>query len=110
MIRRYDMTASKNKDNKDRLPVSGETSTGSGNEKKEIFDTLTDMLSELLDMPKKEFSLDTMLFEDLPLDSLQLYELVVDLETKYDLHISDEAIEMIRSIGDVVNMIYDAKH
>ena len=68
------------------------------------------MLSELLDMPKTNFAPDTMLFEDLPLDSLQLYELVVDLETRYDIHISDEAIEMVQTIGDVVEMIFNAKN
>ena len=73
-----------------------------------IFETLTDMLSELLDMKKSDFSEDTMIFEELPLDSLQLYELVVDLEERFDLQISDEAIEKIRSIGDVVDMIHDA--
>lgn len=73
-----------------------------------IFETLTDMLSELLDMKKSDFSEDTMIFEELPLDSLQLYELVVDLEERFDLQISDEAIEKIRSVGDVVDMIHDA--
>ena len=73
-----------------------------------IFDTLSEMLSELLDMKKSDFSEDTMIFEELPLDSLQLYELVVDLEERFDLQISDEAIEKIRSVGDVVDMIHDA--
>lgn len=73
-----------------------------------IFETLTDMLSELLDMKKSDFSEDTMIFEELPIDSLQLYELVVDLEERFDLQISDEAIEKIRSVGDVVDMIHDA--
>ncbi|MBO4651060.1 MAG: acyl carrier protein [Clostridiales bacterium] len=73
-----------------------------------IFDTLSDMLAELLEMKKSDFSEDTMIFEELPLDSLQLYELVVDLEERFDLQISDEAIEKIRSVGDVVDMIHDA--
>lgn len=73
-----------------------------------ILDTLTDMLSELLEMKKTDFSEDTMIFEELPLDSLQLYELVVDLEERFDLQISDESIEKIRSVGDVVDMIHDA--
>jgi len=59
-------------------------------------------------MEKSSFSDETMIFEELPLDSLQLYELVVDLEERFELHISDEAIEKIRSIGDVVDMIYEA--
>ena len=102
------MAVSKNKENKDGAKVP--QNTDSENTKEAILDTLTDMLSALLDMPKTNFAPDTMLFEDLPLDSLQLYELVVDLETRYDIHISDEAIEMVQTIGDVVEMIFNAKN
>ena len=77
-------------------------------EKEDIFQTITDMLASLLDMPKDGLSSDTMIFEELPLDSLQLYEMVVDLEAKYQIRIPDEAIEKIQTIGDVVDMIHEA--
>ena len=83
-------------------------SSGADMTREKIFDVLTDMLSELLTMKKSDFSEDTMIFEELPLDSLQLYELVVDLEERFDTRISDEAIEKVKSIGDVVDMIYEA--
>ena len=83
--------------------------TGAGLSKDGIFDTLTSMLAELLDMHKEEFQPETAIFTELPLDSLQLYELVVDLETRYSIHISDEAIEKVETIDDVVEMIYNAK-
>lgn len=76
--------------------------------KEDVFATLTDMLSELLDMPKKDFQMDTEIFEELPLDSLQLYELVVDLEARYGIRIPDEAIEKVTTIGDVVEMVSEA--
>ena len=78
-------------------------------DRKEIFDVLSSMLSELLDMKKDSFSEDTMIFEELPLDSLQLYELVVDLEERFSIRIPDEAIEKIQSVGDVVDMIANAE-
>ena len=83
-------------------------SSGADMTREKIFDVLTDMLSELLTMKKSDFSEETMIFEELPLDSLQLYELVVDLEERFDTRISDEAIEKVKSIGDVVDMIYEA--
>lgn len=101
------MADSKNK--KMENAVSEEKNTLKGTPAREdIFDVVTGMLSDLLNMEKSSFSDDTMIFEELPLDSLQLYELVVDLEERFELHISDEAIEKIRSIGDVVDMIYEA--
>ena len=80
-----------------------------GFDRKEIFDVLSSMLSELLDMKKESFSEDTMIFEELPLDSLQLYELVVDLEEEFSIRIPDEAIEKIQSVGEVVDMIANAE-
>ncbi|MBO4748364.1 MAG: acyl carrier protein [Clostridiales bacterium] len=89
--------------------VSDETSVSKKELTREsIFDELTEMLSELLEMKKSDFSEDTMIFEELPLDSLQLYELVVDLEERFETRISDEAIEKVKSVGDVVDMIFEA--
>lgn len=89
--------------------VSDETSVAKKELTREsIFDELTEMLSELLEMKKSDFSEDTMIFEELPLDSLQLYELVVDLEERFETRISDEAIEKVKSVGDVVDMIFEA--
>lgn len=75
----------------------------------EVFETISGMLAALLNLPAGRFSMDTEIFEELPLDSLQLYELIVDLESKYSLRISDEAIEKIRTIADVVDMICKAE-
>lgn len=96
-------------ENKDNLVPEQTGDTASGLSKDGIFDTLTSMLAELLDMPKEGFQPETAIFTELPLDSLQLYELVVDLETRYSIHISDEAIEQVETIDDVVEMIFNAK-
>ena len=76
--------------------------------KEDIFDTITGMLADLLEIKKEDLRSDTMIFEELPLDSLQLYEMVVDLEAKFKIRIPDEAIEKITTIGDVVDMIHEA--
>ncbi len=73
----------------------------------EVFATIAKMLSKLLNLPTERFQMETEIFDELPLDSLQLYELVVDLENQYSIRISDEAIEKVRTIRDVVDMITD---
>lgn len=75
----------------------------------EVFATIAKMLSDLLNLPAERFQMETEIFEELPLDSLQLYELVVDLESQYSIRISDEAIEKVRTIRDVVDMITDTE-
>ncbi|MDN4523453.1 acyl carrier protein [Fictibacillus fluitans] len=43
--------------------------------------------------------------EDLGADSLDVVELVMELEDEFDLEISDEDAEKITTVGDVVNYI-----
>ncbi len=44
-------------------------------------------------------------FEDIDADSLDVVELVMALEEEFDLEISDQEIENINSIGDVIKYI-----
>ncbi len=44
-------------------------------------------------------------FEDIDADSLDIVELVMALEEEFDLEISDQEIENIKSVGDVIEFI-----
>ncbi|MPN41768.1 Acyl carrier protein [bioreactor metagenome] len=45
------------------------------------------------------------LVADLSLDSLAMYELVIDLEERYGLRISDEDLDRIHTVSDIVDYI-----
>ena len=62
-------------------------------------------VANIAGMDAKTLSLDTEVVKDLNLDSLAMYELVIELEQAYSLQISDEEIERIRTIGDMVDYI-----
>ena len=47
----------------------------------------------------------TELIADLHLDSLALYEIVIELEERYSLQISDEDIDQVKSIDDIVSYL-----
>jgi len=51
-----------------------------------------------------ELNMDTT-FEDIDADSLDIVELVMALEEEFDLEISDQEIENIKTVGDVVRYI-----
>ena len=42
------------------------------------------------------------LIRDLSLDSLAVYEIVVDLEAAFDMQIADEDVERLHTINDIV--------
>lgn len=48
-------------------------------------------------------------FKDLGADSLDIVELVMDLEESFDLEISDAEAEKIKTVGDAVKHILERK-
>ena len=71
-----------------------------------IYDDLVKMLTDLLEISPTDIRPDMRIFDDLDLDSLQLYELVVDLEEVYSIRMPDEDLDNVSSIEDVVDLVF----
>lgn len=71
-----------------------------------IFDDLIKLLTGMLDISPTDVRVDMSLDVDLALDSLQLYELVIDLEEAYDIRIPDTSLDSVKTVGDVVDLVY----
>ncbi len=65
-----------------------------------VKDIIADQLEVAVDKLSKETT-----FEDIDADSLDIVELVMALEEEFDLEISDQEIENINTVGDVVKYI-----
>lgn len=50
-------------------------------------------------------TLETKFKEDLKADSIDLVELVMDLEDEYGIRISDEDASKIKTVGDFINVV-----
>jgi acyl carrier protein len=68
-----------------------------------------EIVCEQLGVGEDEVSPNASFIEDLGADSLDIVELVMALEEEYDLEISDEDAEKIRTVGDVVAYIESHK-
>jgi len=75
-------------------------------EKDKIFDYIVRTLTQTLNISPTDISMELSLRDDLILDSLQLYELVIDVEEAYDIRLPDEQLDEIVTIEDVVNTVY----
>ncbi|WP_257350126.1 acyl carrier protein [Pseudalkalibacillus decolorationis] len=71
----------------------------------EIQDRITKIIVDRLGVDEEEVKNESSFKEDLGADSLDVVELVMELEDEFDMEISDEDAEKIATVGDVVNYI-----
>ncbi|MBC7327447.1 acyl carrier protein [bacterium] len=70
----------------------------------DIAERVRNIVAERLNVNPEEVTLETT-FEDLGADSLDVMDLIMELEQEFDIEIPDEDAEKIRTIEDVINYI-----
>ncbi len=73
--------------------------------KEEIFDRLKAMLVEQLGVDESDVTLEASFQDDLDADSLDLVEVIMEMEDKFSIKISDEEAEKIRTVGQAVDFV-----
>lgn len=71
----------------------------------EIEEKVIQVVSEQLSVDKGEVKRDTSFVNDLNADSLDIVELVMELEDEFDLTIPDEEAEKLNTVGEAVDYI-----
>ncbi|WP_213318382.1 MULTISPECIES: acyl carrier protein [Chlamydiifrater] len=66
---------------------------------------IIDIVVEQLGVSKEEVTLDKSFIEDLNADSLDLTELIMTFEEKFNFEISEEEAEGLRTVRDVIEFI-----
>ncbi len=74
-----------------------------------VLEKIKEMLATQLDADIDSMSEQTRIAEDLGADSLDVVELLMSIEDEFSVEIPDEAIETIKTIGDVVKYIEENK-
>ena len=71
-----------------------------------ILDRVKDVIMEQLGIEdESSITTATTFIDDLGADSLDVVELIMALEEEFDMEIPDEAVENIKTIGDIVKYI-----
>jgi acyl carrier protein len=70
---------------------------------------IIDIIVEQLGVDKEDVNLSKSFVEDLNADSLDLTELIMTLEERFDCEISEDEAEKLKTVGDVVAYVKQIK-
>jgi len=74
-----------------------------------LFDDVKEVVVEQLNVNPDEVKEESKFIEDLGADSLDVVELVMALEEKFDIEIPDDKAESILTVADAIKFIEDNK-
>lgn len=70
-----------------------------------VFDKVKGIIADQLDVEEDKVVPDAVITDDLNADSLDVVDLVMSIEEEFDIEIPDEAVENIKTVGDIVKYI-----
>lgn len=69
------------------------------------FEKVRDIIAKQLDLDAAAITPESRLIEDLHADSLDIVELVMDMEQEFDVEIPDEMLPKIKTVGDIMQFL-----
>jgi acyl carrier protein len=70
-----------------------------------VFERVKQMIVEELNVPEEKITLEARLAEDLGADSIDAVELIMNIEDEFEIQVSDEEAQNIKTVGDLVKYI-----
>ncbi len=70
-----------------------------------VFEKIKELLANQLGADEESMSMDTNIAADLGADSLDVVELLAEIQDEFQVEIPDEEIENIKTIGDLTEYI-----
>lgn len=71
----------------------------------DVFERVKEIIVDRLDVDESKVTMEASFKDDLEADSLDVVELVMELEDEFDMEIADEEAEKINTVGDAVDYI-----
>lgn len=70
-----------------------------------MFEKVQSMIAELMVIDKNKIKGESKFIEDLKADSLDLVQMLIAMENEFGIEFSDDEIQKIKTVNDVVNFI-----
>ena len=71
----------------------------------EVFARIRDYLADQLEVEPEKITPDSDIMSDFEADSLDIVDMVMTLEDEFGIEVPDDAIENLRTVGDVVKFV-----
>ena len=71
----------------------------------DTFEKIRALLAEQLDLAPAKIAMESDIMNDFEADSLDIVDMVMTLEDEFGIEVPDDAIENLRTVGDVVNFV-----
>lgn len=73
--------------------------------REEIFGNVRKMMVETFELERERITLESRLYEDLDLDSIDALDMVVKLQELIHRRVDEHELRALRTVGDVVEMV-----
>ena len=70
-----------------------------------VFDKIKKLIADQLDADEENIKMESSITEDLHADSLDVVDLIMSIESEFDIEIPDSDVENIKTVGDIVNYV-----
>ena len=74
-----------------------------------VFEKVREIIAEQMSISEDEITLETTFTDDLGADSLDVFQIISDLEDSFGIEFQTEDAEKIKTVGDAVNYIEATK-
>lgn len=63
------------------------------------------IIAEVLNIDADSITADTTFVDDLGVDSLDIFQIIMGIEEEYDIELENEAVEQIQTVGDAIEAL-----
>ena len=70
-----------------------------------VFEKVREIIANILGVNPEEITMESSFVDDLGADSLDVVELIMDLQDEFNIEIPDEEAEKVQTVGNVVDYI-----
>ncbi|WP_026507339.1 acyl carrier protein [Butyrivibrio sp. MC2013] len=72
-------------------------------------DKLKELIADVLNVDPEEITNDTTFIDDLGADSLDIYQIIMGIEDEFGIKMAEDRIENIKTVGEAVALIKEAR-